>query len=49
MDSKKEIITLKDGYYQNANFTPNLHKVEGTNVTIHHVVSFDFPDMKSEG
>ena len=49
MESEKEFVTLKDGYYQNANFMPILHKVEGNNVTIHHVVSLDYPDMKTEG
>ena len=49
MESEEQLVTLKDGYYQNANFTPILHKVEGNNVTIHHVVSLDYPDMKTEG
>ena len=46
---KKELVTLKDGYYQNAIFTPNLHKVDGNNITVHPVVSLDYPDLEPQG
>ena len=47
--SAKEETPWKNGYYQNAQFTPNLQKVEGGNVFIKKVVSFDFPEIESTG
>ena len=49
LEPKKELVTLKDGYYQNAIFTPNLHKVDGNNITVHPVVSLDYPDLEPQG
>ena len=49
MESEKEFLTLKDGYYQNRSFTSNFIKVDGKNFTVHYVVSFDYPDMEAQG
>ena len=49
LEPKKELVTLKDGYYKNAIFTSNLHKVDGNNITVHDVVSLDYPDMEPQG
>ena len=49
MEPKKELVKLKDGYYKNAIFTSNLHKVDGNNITVHPVVSLDYPDLEPQG
>ena len=49
LEPKKESVTLKDGYYKNAIFTPNLQKVNGKNITFIPVVSLDYPDMEAQG
>ena len=47
--TEKEKITLKNGYYQNKTHSTNLQKVDGENVTIHSLISFDYPDMENQG
>ena len=49
LEPKKELVTLKDGYYQNATFTSNLKKIDGKNISFVSVVSLDYPDMEAEG
>ena len=47
--STKEETPWKNGYYQNVKFTPQIQKVEGGNVLMKQVVSFDFPEIESTG
>ena len=47
--TEKERITLKNGYYQNKSNVTSLHKVDGENVTIHSIISMDYPDMVNQG
>ena len=47
--TEKEKITLKNGYYQNKSNTQGLHKVDGENVTIHSIMSLDYPDLETQG
>ena len=47
--STKEETPWKNGYYQNVQFTPQIQKVEGGNVFMKQVVSFDFPEIEPTG